>query len=231
MTGQAAGDGAATRRSRTHGWGGRSPPTSRWSQFDSRVKSAPDADQAGGRARAVPRPRSRRSRPTKRAGSGPPSPGSTSSSPPSSPPRCCGRSTSGHWVRDAIRSRARGGAGRGAGPGRGARGVHQDRARRDRAGRDERADRGGVRALGLPRRRPEPAHPRRRLVEGPGDGREVAVAGRAAAVPDDRRGVGGVQHRVRGAPVGAARRHLHRPPGHLRRARAGAGDHRRAAAR
>ena len=126
--------------------------------------------------------------------------------------------------------RARGGAARGAGPGRGARGVHQDRARRDRAGRDERADRGGVRALGLTRRGPEPAHPRRRLVEGPGDGREVAVTGRADAVPDDGRGVGGLQHGIRGRAVGVARRHLHRPAGHCRGARAGAGDHRRAGA-
>ena len=49
------------------------------------------------------------------------------------------------------------------------------------------------------------------IVQGPGDRREVAGTGRPRAVPDDRRGVGGVQHRVRGAPDRAARRHVHRP--------------------
>ena len=81
-------------------------------------------------------------------------------------------------VRDAIRSRPRGALRRGPGPGRGARRVHPHRRRRHRPDRDERADRGGVRALGLPRRRPEPAHPRRRLVQGPGHRREVAGPGR-----------------------------------------------------
>ena len=58
-------------------------------------------------------------------------------------------------------------------------------------------DRGGVRPLRLPRRRPEPAHPRRHLLQGPGHRRQVAGAGRPRPVPDHRRRLRVLQHRVR----------------------------------
>ncbi len=135
----------------------------------------------------------------KPAASAPPSPASTWSSPRSSRPPCCGQlderprvprgaSAAAH---EAAKDAALAAAGR-------ARRVHPHRVRRDRPDRDQRADRGRVRALGLPRRRPEPAHPRRRLLQGPGDRRAWRALDARAAVPRGGRDLRDLQHRVRG---------------------------------
>ena len=82
--------------------------------------------------------------------------------------------------------------------------VHPDRSRRDSAGRDPRASRGGVRPPGVPRRRPRPAHPRRGREQGPRRRRPprrlgpVAGPGRPRALRRGGRRLGAVQHPGRG---------------------------------
>ena len=72
------------------------------------------------------------------------------------------------------------------------------------AGPDARHGRGRVRPLGLPRRRPEPAHPCRRREQGPGARRCVAVRGRPDVACRGRDGLRAVRRAACRRGVAAA---------------------------
>ena len=98
---------------------------------------------------------------------------------------------------DPRRAPARAGAVIGVRGGAGVRDPHRAR-RRGQRGR-ARGGRGRVRPLGLPRRRPAAAHPRRGPQPGPGRvGRRVADPGLQGPVPGDGRPVRAVQRAARG---------------------------------
>ena len=105
----------------------------------------------------------------------------------------------------------------GRGPGRpglhrGPRPVHPAGHQRGPPGQRHRPGRGRVHPPRLPRRRPRPAHPRRRRQQGPNPGWAVAEHRRPGAVQGQRRRLRDLQHRPRGPPARRPRPPLRTPP-------------------